>query len=65
MMELRTTPEGLTSEDAKLRLEEFGPNEVATQKPRPKMEIIATRVSRSICLCSRIVISCFSFNRRP
>lgn len=40
MMELRTTPEGLTSEDAKLRLEEFGPNEVAAQKPRPAWKLL-------------------------
>lgn len=35
MMDLRTSPEGLSSEDAKMRLEEFGENKVAVQKPKP------------------------------
>ncbi len=35
MMELRTSTQGLTTEDATKRLAEFGPNEVSTQKPKP------------------------------
>ncbi|MFC0234642.1 magnesium-translocating P-type ATPase [Vagococcus entomophilus] len=35
MMELRTSDQGLTNEDARTRFEEFGPNEVSTQKPTP------------------------------
>ncbi|WP_106396176.1 magnesium-translocating P-type ATPase [Enterococcus timonensis] len=34
-MELRTSNNGLTSEDAKKRLEEFGENKVQAQKPTP------------------------------
>ncbi len=34
-MNLRTTPQGLTQEDAKMRLEEYGLNEVQSQKPTP------------------------------
>jgi Mg2+-importing ATPase len=35
MMELRTSEKGLSEEDAKHRLEEYGPNEVSAQKPTP------------------------------
>lgn len=35
MLQLRTSPNGLTKEDAKERLETYGPNLVATQKPSP------------------------------
>lgn len=35
MMELRTSPTGLKSEDAARRLEEYGINEVSAQKPTP------------------------------
>ncbi|MEG0293899.1 magnesium-translocating P-type ATPase [Enterococcus sp.] len=34
-MELRSSPQGLSAEDAKERLEEFGPNKVDAQKPIP------------------------------
>lgn len=37
MMEFRTSPQGLTEEDAANRLEEFGPNEVSSQKPTPAL----------------------------
>lgn len=35
LMELRTSLNGLSEEDANERLEEFGPNEVSAQKPTP------------------------------
>ena len=35
MTELRTSEKGLSEEDAKDRLEEYGPNEVSAQKPTP------------------------------
>lgn len=35
LMELRTSEKGLSEEDAKQRLEEYGSNEVSTQKPTP------------------------------
>lgn len=35
MMELRTSEKGLSEEDAKNRLEEYGTNEVSAQKPTP------------------------------
>lgn len=35
MMELRTSEKGLSEEDAKQRLDEYGPNEVSAQKPTP------------------------------
>lgn len=34
-LDLRTSEKGLSEEDAKARLEEFGPNEVSAQKPTP------------------------------
>ncbi|MDH6364212.1 Mg2+-importing ATPase [Enterococcus sp. PF1-24] len=37
MMELRTSMNGLTKEDAAERLEEFGPNVVSAQKPLPAL----------------------------
>lgn len=37
MMELRTSDKGLSEEDAKNRLEEYGPNEVSAQKPTPAL----------------------------
>ncbi|KAF1297669.1 magnesium-translocating P-type ATPase [Enterococcus sp. JM4C] len=35
LMELRTSLKGLSEEDARERLEEFGPNEVSAQRPTP------------------------------
>ncbi|MGX7198106.1 magnesium-translocating P-type ATPase [Enterococcus olivae] len=35
LMELRTSLKGLSSEDAKERLEEFGPNQIDAEKPTP------------------------------
>ncbi|MGM0124363.1 magnesium-translocating P-type ATPase [Enterococcus sp. AZ194] len=39
LMALRTSLNGLSEEDAKERLEEFGPNEVSAQKPKPALFI--------------------------
>lgn len=39
LMELRTSLNGLSEEDAKERLEEFGPNKVDAQKPTPAWRI--------------------------
>ena len=65
MMELRTTPEGLTSEDAKLRLEEFGPNEVAAQKPRPAWKLLLHAFQDPFVYVLALLLVVFSFNRRP
>lgn len=35
MMELRTSERGLSQDDAKNRLDEYGPNEISAQKPTP------------------------------
>ncbi|MGO3836903.1 MAG: magnesium-translocating P-type ATPase [Vagococcus sp.] len=35
MMEFRTSPKGLTKEDAEVRLEEYGENKVDVKKPKP------------------------------
>ncbi|MGX7059404.1 magnesium-translocating P-type ATPase [Vagococcus humatus] len=40
MMEFRTSPEGLSEEDAAKRLEEYGPNEVAAQSPIPAWKLL-------------------------
>lgn len=40
MMEFRTSPDGLSSEDAEKRLDEFGENKVNVQKPKPWYRVL-------------------------
>lgn len=40
MMEFRTSPDGLSSEDAEKRIDEFGENKVNVQKPKPWYRVL-------------------------
>lgn len=62
MMELRTSPRGLTNADAKERLEHYGTNEVTVQKPTPKLVLFLESFEDPfvLVLALLLLISCFT-----